>query len=119
MVTLSLPRRKLKRHLSLLRAKYLPLLNLLLWFLIPFKATIAALGIPTDNHRISPAHTNTVSGDCKVETGVEHAEVIQTVVNGVNLQKVETNIRIVLIALDGESRSGVSFSLLTFKSLLQ
>jgi hypothetical protein len=55
-------------------------------------ATIAALGILTDNHRIYPARTNTVSGDCKIETGVKHAEVIQTVINGVNLQKAEPNI---------------------------
>lgn len=53
-----------------------------------------------------------------MESGVEHATVIQTIINGMNLQKEDTSIQIVSIASDGETQRGVSFSLLTFKTLL-
>ncbi|TFK71092.1 hypothetical protein BDN72DRAFT_856481 [Pluteus cervinus] len=82
------------------------------------EATIAALGILTENHRIYPARAILVSGDCKRETGEEHASLVQTVLDGVEAEKPTTKIRIVSVASDGESRRGLAFSLLTFKYTL-
>jgi hypothetical protein len=59
-----------------------------------------------------------VSGDCKRETGEEHSKLIQTVLDGIDSMKVETKLRIVSIASDGEARRGSSFILLTFKHQL-
>jgi hypothetical protein len=59
-----------------------------------------------------------VSGDCKRETGVEHSRLIQTALDGIDSVKVNTKLRIVSIASDGEARHGSSFILLTFKHQL-
>lgn len=59
-----------------------------------------------------------MSGDCKRENGEEHSKLIQTVLDGIDSVKVETKLRIVSIASDGEARCGSSFILLTFKHQL-
>ncbi|KAG6819331.1 hypothetical protein H0H93_012840 [Arthromyces matolae] len=82
------------------------------------EATIGALGLLTDNHRLYPARPILISGDCKKETGREHAQVLQTVLDAVNLTKPSTHLRIVSIASDGETRRGTSFVQLTFKKEL-
>ncbi|KAF4612577.1 hypothetical protein D9613_012728 [Agrocybe pediades] len=79
------------------------------------EATIGALSILCKNNRLYPARPILVSGDCKRETGEEHARVIQTTLDGVNSLKDETRLRIVSLASDGESRRGSAFILLTFK----
>ncbi|KAF6747091.1 hypothetical protein DFP72DRAFT_822233, partial [Ephemerocybe angulata] len=55
-----------------------------------------------------------VSADCKKETGEKHAELIQTVLDGVNAQKSKTQTQIVSIASDGETRRGSAMVMLTF-----
>ncbi|KJA25396.1 hypothetical protein HYPSUDRAFT_53262 [Hypholoma sublateritium FD-334 SS-4] len=45
-----------------------------------------------------------VSGDCKQETGEEHATVIETVMSGLHSIQDKTKIRIVSLASDGETR---------------
>jgi hypothetical protein len=70
------------------------------------------------DHRIYPGRPVLISGDCKRESGEEHAEVIQTVLKGINVLQDKTKLRIVSIASDGETRRGSSFILLTFKSPL-
>ena len=70
-----------------------------------------------DNH-IYPGRPILVSGDCKRETGEEHAQLIQTVIDGVDSLKDTTKLRIVSLASDGETRRGLSFILLTFKHRL-
>ena len=59
-----------------------------------------------------------MSGDFKRESGEEHAEVIQTVLEGVNALQDNTKLRMVSIASDGETRRGSAFILLTFKTPL-
>jgi hypothetical protein len=76
------------------------------------------LGILCKDNRIYPGRPVVISGDCKRESGEEHAEVIQTVLKGVNALQDKTKLRIVSIASDGETRRGSAFILLTFKSLL-
>ncbi len=60
-----------------------------------------------------------ISGDCKRETGGEHAKVIQTVLDAVGQRQKKTGLRIVSIASDGETRRGSSLVQLTFKKKLQ
>src|SRR5258708_10509384 len=79
------------------------------------KATVAALGILCKDNRIYPGRPVLVSGDCKRETGGEHARLIQTVLTGVDNLQDTTRLRIVSIASDGESRQGAAFIHLTFK----
>ncbi|KAF8170592.1 hypothetical protein BJ912DRAFT_1025317 [Pholiota molesta] len=82
------------------------------------EATIGTLGILCKDNRIYPGQPILVSGDCKHETGEEHAEVIETVIKGVDSEKGTTKLRIVCIASDGESRRGSAFIHLTFKHKL-
>jgi len=67
------------------------------------------------DNQIYPGRPVLVSGDCKQESGKEHAEIIQTVCDGVNALQDKTKFRIVSIASDGEARQGTSFVLLSFK----
>ena len=76
------------------------------------------MGILCKDNRIYPGRPVLISGDCKQESGNEHAEVIQIVLKGVNALQDKTKLRIVSIASDGESRRGSAFILLTFKSPL-
>ena len=59
-----------------------------------------------------------VSGDCKQETGEEHAEIIKMVFKGVNSLQAQTKLQITSIASVGETWCGSSFILLTFKKEL-
>ena len=70
------------------------------------------------DNQIYPGCPVVISGDCKQESGEEHAEVIQTALKGVNALQDKTKLRIVSIASDGETRRGLAFILLTFKSPL-
>ncbi|KAF8989334.1 hypothetical protein BDQ17DRAFT_1393307 [Cyathus striatus] len=45
------------------------------------EATIAAVGVLCKNNKIYPAQAVMASGDCKRETGEEHAVILQTVLN--------------------------------------
>src|SRR5258707_5736322 len=65
-----------------------------------------------------PARAVLASGDCKRETGPEHAALIQTTIDSVDSQHDTTKLRIVSIASDGESRRGSAFIQLTFKEKL-
>ena len=56
-----------------------------------------------------------MSGDCKRESGQEHAEVLNTVLKGVDTLKEKTKIHVISIASDGETRRGSAFIQLTFK----
>ncbi|KAG6825754.1 hypothetical protein H0H92_002534 [Tricholoma furcatifolium] len=82
------------------------------------EATIGALGLLTDNHRLYPARPILISGDCKKETGAQHAKLLDTVLKAVNLTKSSTHLRVVSIASDGETRRGASLVQLTFKRKL-
>jgi hypothetical protein len=70
------------------------------------------------DNRIYPGRPVLVSGDCKRESGEEHARIIETVLKGVNALQDKTKLRIVSVASDGETRRGLAFILLTFKTPL-
>ncbi|KAF6746501.1 hypothetical protein DFP72DRAFT_823118 [Ephemerocybe angulata] len=82
------------------------------------EATIAAMGILCPDNRLYSARPILISGDCKKETGAEHAVVLQTVLDGVNQTKATSNLRIVSLASDGEARRGAALVQLTFKNRL-
>ncbi|KAF8964489.1 hypothetical protein BDZ97DRAFT_1660101, partial [Flammula alnicola] len=82
------------------------------------EATVAALGILSRDHRVYPGRPVLISGDCKRETGEEHAEIIQTVLSAVNSTQEKTKLRVVSLASDGETRRGSAFILHTFKHKL-
>jgi hypothetical protein len=65
---------------------------------------IGALGILCKDNRIYPGRPVLVSGDCKHETGEEHAKLIQTVIDGVDSLKDATKLHIVSLASDSETR---------------
>ena len=83
-----------------------------------FKATVAALGLLCKDNRIYPARPVLDSGDCKHESGREHAEVLKIVLKGIDTLKEKTKIRVTSIASDGETRRGSAFIELTFKHKL-
>ncbi|KAK7001931.1 hypothetical protein R3P38DRAFT_3326830 [Favolaschia claudopus] len=79
------------------------------------EATVAAIGVLDRDTRLYAARPVLVSGDCKKESGAEHARnVILPTLDGVNSKKDATNLRIVSIESDGESRRGSAFIDLTF-----
>ncbi|KAJ7927902.1 hypothetical protein B0H13DRAFT_2552011 [Mycena leptocephala] len=79
------------------------------------EATVAAVGILSDDTRLYAARPVLVSGDCKKETGDEHARnVIRPTIQGVDSKKDLTRLRIVSVASDGESRRGAAFIDMTF-----
>lgn len=79
---------------------------------------MGGLGLLCKEHRMYAARINFISGDCKKESGKEHAVVLKTVLDGVNGTGKETGIRVVSIASDGEARRGAALVQLTFKSQL-
>lgn len=83
------------------------------------QATVGALGVLSKDSRINAGRVVFISGDCGRETGHQHAQVIKTVYDGINSVQNHTNLRIVSIASDGESRRGSALIELTFKKLLQ
>ena len=56
-----------------------------------------------------------MSGDCKHESGQEHAEVHKKVLKGVDTLKEKTKICIISLASDRETQHGSAFIQLTFK----
>ncbi|KAF8988284.1 hypothetical protein BDQ17DRAFT_1435111 [Cyathus striatus] len=82
------------------------------------EATITAIGALCKNNQVYPAWAVMASGDCKHETGEEHAVVLQTVMDSVNTLKDKTKFCIVSIASDGEAQHGSAMIQLTFKKIL-
>ncbi|KAJ7092187.1 hypothetical protein C8R44DRAFT_554520, partial [Mycena epipterygia] len=79
------------------------------------EATVAAVGILSDDTRLYAARPVLISGDCKKESGSEHARnVVIPTINGVNDKRDLTRLRTVSIASDGESRRGTAFVERTF-----
>ena len=76
------------------------------------------MGILCKDHHIYPGRPVLISGDCKRETGEEHAKLLQTALDGIDKLKDKTRLRIVSIASDGESRCGAAFIQLMFKQQL-
>ncbi|KAF6753578.1 hypothetical protein DFP72DRAFT_1010378 [Ephemerocybe angulata] len=80
------------------------------------EATVAAMGILCENHRVYPARPVLVSADCKRETGEQHATILQTVLDGIAKSPAPSiGLRVVSLASDGESRRGSALVQLTMK----
>ncbi|KAF8155871.1 hypothetical protein B0H34DRAFT_798966 [Crassisporium funariophilum] len=82
------------------------------------EATVGALGILCKDNHIYPGRPVLVFGDCKRKTGKQHANIIQTVLDGINALQEKTKLRTVSVASNGETQRGSSFILLTFKRQL-
>jgi len=69
----------------------------------------------SEDHRLYGALPALISGQCGRESGIEHAAVIQTAMDGIT----KSNLRTISIASDGESRRGEALIHLTFKKELE
>ncbi|KAJ7219633.1 hypothetical protein C8J57DRAFT_1596038, partial [Mycena rebaudengoi] len=79
------------------------------------ECTVGAIGILSEDSRLQAGRPILLSGDCKKETGLEHAvNIIDPTIAGVNTKKALTGLRIVSLASDGESRRGAAFIARTF-----
>ncbi|KAJ7749861.1 hypothetical protein B0H14DRAFT_3603375 [Mycena olivaceomarginata] len=79
------------------------------------EATVAALGILSDETRLYAARPVLVSGDCKIESGVEHVHnVLNPTIDGVNSKRELTKLRTVSLVSDGETRRAKAFIEKTF-----
>ncbi|KAH6885601.1 hypothetical protein BKA70DRAFT_1377423 [Coprinopsis sp. MPI-PUGE-AT-0042] len=83
-------------------------------------ATTGAIGILCRNNKIYPARPVLLSGDCKKESGQEHAKLLSTTLEGVNntIAKLEAKLRTIALTSDGETRRGSAMIILTFKAKL-
>ncbi|KAJ7198077.1 hypothetical protein GGX14DRAFT_374467, partial [Mycena pura] len=83
------------------------------------EATVAAIGMLTDERRLYAARPILISGDCKKESGVEHlGNVLNPTIDGMNSKRNLTGLRIVSLASDGEARRGKAFVEKTFSHQL-
>ncbi|KAF8216255.1 hypothetical protein K438DRAFT_1901897 [Mycena galopus ATCC 62051] len=65
------------------------------------EATIAAIGMLTDETRLYAARPVLISGDCKKESGIEHLHnVLNPTIDGVNSKKDLTGLRIISVGED-------------------
>ncbi|KAJ6604068.1 hypothetical protein B0H10DRAFT_2167181 [Mycena sp. CBHHK59/15] len=84
------------------------------------EATVAALGILSDERRLYSARPVLISADCKRETGLEHLHnVLNPTIDGVNSKRELTGLRIISLASDGETRRGKAFIEKTFTHSLK
>lgn len=79
---------------------------------------MCALGLLSEETRIYAGRPVLISGDCKKETGKEHARILQVVLDATNLMKSKTKVRTVSLASDGEARRGFALAILTTKRKL-
>ncbi|KAJ2922530.1 hypothetical protein H1R20_g14566, partial [Candolleomyces eurysporus] len=84
------------------------------------EATVGAIGFLCKESRIYPARPLLLSGDCKRESGKEHANLLSLTVEGINTSAFSTELgcRVISLASDGESRRGLSLVQVTFKQKL-
>jgi hypothetical protein len=84
------------------------------------QATVAALGVLSENPREYSARPIMFSGTCKKETGEEHACIIRMILKATEKQKNCNGIiyRTVCVASDGEAKRGDALIILTMHSML-
>ncbi|KAJ7719177.1 hypothetical protein DFH07DRAFT_1009745 [Mycena maculata] len=83
------------------------------------EATVAAVGIMSEDTRLYSARPILVSGDCKRESGEEHAKnVLDPIITALESKKDLTRLRTICLASDGETRRGTAFIRRTFKRKL-
>ncbi|KDR66758.1 hypothetical protein GALMADRAFT_1359327 [Galerina marginata CBS 339.88] len=77
-------------------------------------ATVGALGILSEDHRLYSAFPVLISGQCGKESGKDHSFLIRAAIEGTKVSRLRT----ICLASDGESRRGEAFAILTFKRQL-
>ncbi|KAJ7576653.1 hypothetical protein C8J56DRAFT_799841 [Mycena floridula] len=84
------------------------------------EATVAAMGILTDNKRVYSARPIMISGTNKKENGEDHALLLALLLTAINqkLALEKAKHRVVSIASDGETRRGSALTILTLKHQL-
>ncbi|EJD45336.1 hypothetical protein AURDEDRAFT_64635 [Auricularia subglabra TFB-10046 SS5] len=82
------------------------------------EATVAAIGKLCGNPREYSVRPILISGTCKKESGLEHARVIQTVLDACIEKQSRTGCRIISVASDGESRRGLALEQLFLDRLV-
>lgn len=84
------------------------------------QATVAALGLLSENPREYSAHPIMFSGTCKKETGKQHAPIIRTILKATNNQKNHnrTTYHTVCVASNGKAKRGDALVILTMNSTL-
>jgi hypothetical protein len=70
--------------------------------------------ILSPSSRLYSARPILISGSCKQEVASEHAVLLQTVVDAANSERDTTNLRLISLASDGESRRGKALAKLTY-----
>ncbi|KAJ7706488.1 hypothetical protein B0H16DRAFT_1826242 [Mycena metata] len=83
------------------------------------EVTVAAVGIMSEDTRLYSARPILISGDCKRESGAEHArKVLNPVISALDSRKALTTLRTICLASDGETRRGTAFMIKTWKRTL-
>jgi hypothetical protein len=72
------------------------------------------LAVLSPSSRLYSARPILISGSCKQEAVSKHATLLQTVVDAANAKRDTTNLRLVSLASDGESRQGKALAKLTY-----
>ncbi|KAF8997654.1 hypothetical protein BDZ89DRAFT_1148439 [Hymenopellis radicata] len=80
-----------------------------------YQATIGALGFLTNDTRLYGAQPVLVSGTCKHETSSEHAKVLEAVLDAVDNNLDDFDIRVTSLASDGEKKRGGALIEITCK----
>ncbi|RDB18817.1 hypothetical protein Hypma_014567 [Hypsizygus marmoreus] len=103
-------------HLSS-EASFSQALHNILKLMHDVQATVAALGILSENPREYSARPIMISGTCKKETGAEHACLLQTLLKATENQQDRNGVRYrtVSIASDGEAKRGDALVLVTMR----
>ncbi|KAJ6453283.1 hypothetical protein C8R47DRAFT_1181269 [Mycena vitilis] len=80
------------------------------------EATVAAVGIMSEDKRLYSARPILVSGDCKRESGKDHAgTVLDPILHALKNKQELTRLRTICLASDGETRRGTAFMIKTWK----
>ncbi|KAJ7114226.1 hypothetical protein C8R44DRAFT_984314 [Mycena epipterygia] len=83
------------------------------------EATVAAVGIMSEDTRLYAARPILISADCKRESGEEHEKkVLDPIMRALDDKKEVTRLRTICLASDGETRRGTAFVKKTFKHQL-
>jgi hypothetical protein len=83
-----------------------------------FQATVAAIGILSENPRVYGALPFMVSGTCKREDANTHAQLIETIIEACKKEESKIGSSLMFVASDGESRRGSALIQITQKHSL-
>ncbi|KAH7907202.1 hypothetical protein BJ138DRAFT_1104514 [Hygrophoropsis aurantiaca] len=82
------------------------------------EATVAAVGLLSDNTRVYASRPILVSGTCKRESAEPHASLIRNIIEACESQSDKVPGRLLCIASDGEARRGAALAMPSFDELV-